>query len=182
MTKKPSGLNLGDVYKAVFVPKAGLIGVMSLVHFYESEFLKLGGEIRYDTEVTRLLVEPREPLGLPGEPYFWQEAHVAGAETAAGELRAEKTVVATGPWLAQLLDAVGIECHVKARKRQVFSVKAETEASGNFYTQRSSPRAEACPSRFCPSHTFTFAQTLKEKASASRTQTSFPGLSSGGAS
>jgi len=43
-------------------------------------------------------------------------------------IKAEKTVVATGPWLAQLLDGVGIECHVKARKRQVFSVKADTEA------------------------------------------------------
>jgi glycine/D-amino acid oxidase-like deaminating enzyme len=121
-------LGLDDVYKAVFVPKAGLIGVMSLVHFYESEFLRLGGEIRYGTEAKRLLVEPSAPLGLPGEPYFWQDAVVVGAETSAGVIRAEKTAVAAGPWLAQLLDDVGIECFVKARKRQVFSVKAETEA------------------------------------------------------
>ncbi|HTY74571.1 MAG TPA: FAD-binding oxidoreductase [Candidatus Nanoarchaeia archaeon] len=117
---------LGEVYKAVFVPKAGLIGVMSLVHFYESEFLRLGGEIRYNTQVTKLLVEPSAPLGLPGEPYFWQDAHVVGVETSAGVIKAKKTVVATGPWLAQLLDGIGVECHVKSKKRQVFSVKAET--------------------------------------------------------
>ena len=121
-------LGLGDVYRAVFVAKAGLIGVMSLVHFYESEFLKLGGEIQYRTEVTKLLVEPRVPLGLPGEPYFWQEAAVVGVETARGAIRAKKTLVAAGAWLSQLLDPVGIECFVKARKRQVFNVKADTQA------------------------------------------------------
>jgi glycine/D-amino acid oxidase-like deaminating enzyme len=57
-------LGTGDVYRAVFVPKAGLIGVMALVRFYASEFLKLGGEIRYRTEVTKLLVEPHTPLGI----------------------------------------------------------------------------------------------------------------------
>jgi glycine/D-amino acid oxidase-like deaminating enzyme len=121
-------LGLGEVYRAVFVHKAGLIGVMSLVHFYESEFLKLGGEIQYRTEVTGLLVEPLVPLGSSGEPHFWQDAAVVGAETTRGTIRATKTVVAAGAWLAQLLDPVGIECFVKARKRQVFSVKADTPA------------------------------------------------------
>ena len=119
---------LGDVYRAVFVPKAGLIGVILLVHFYESEFLRLGGEIRYQTEVTKLLVEPVLPVGLPGEPYFWQQTQVVGAQTANGILRAKTTVVAAGAWLPQLLDPIGIECFVKARKRQVFNVKAETPA------------------------------------------------------
>jgi glycine/D-amino acid oxidase-like deaminating enzyme len=68
------------------------------------------------------------PLGLSGEPYFWQDAAVVGAETTRGTIKATKTVVAAGAWLAQLLDAVGIECFVKARKRQVFSVKADTQA------------------------------------------------------
>ena len=121
-------LGLSDLYRGVFVPKAGLVGVMSLVNFYESEFLRLGGEIRYRTEVTKLLAEPQVPSGLPGEPFFWQEINVVGAETSNGVIRAKKTVVAAGAWLAHLLDPVGIECFVKARKRQVFSVKANTEA------------------------------------------------------
>ena len=118
---------LGAVYKAIFIPKAGVIAVMSLVHFYESEFLKHGGEIRYQTEVSKFLVEPDVPSGFHSEPYFWQHSKVAGAETTGGVIRAKKTVVATGPWLSQLLDSVGMECFVKPRKRQVFSVKANTE-------------------------------------------------------
>jgi glycine/D-amino acid oxidase-like deaminating enzyme len=125
--KEARQIGLGEVYKAVFIPKAGLIGVMLLLRFYESEFLRLGGEIRYRTEVTKLLAEPRLPLGLPGEPYFWQDAAVVGAETSDGAIRAKKTVVAAGPWLSQLLDPLGIECFVKPRKRQVFNVKAQTE-------------------------------------------------------
>jgi glycine/D-amino acid oxidase-like deaminating enzyme len=41
---------------------------------------------------------------------------------------ARKTILATGAWLSQLLDLVGIECFVKAKKRQVFSIKAKTES------------------------------------------------------
>jgi len=43
-------------------------------------------------------------------------------------VRAGKTVVAAGAWLNQLLDPIGVECFVKPRKRQVFNIKAETEA------------------------------------------------------
>ena len=125
-------LGLSCAYKAIFVPKAGLIDVMSLLHFYESEFLRLGGEIRFNVKVEKLQIESAPPLGLPGEPYFWQDSAVVGAETSAGLVKAKKTVVATGAWLAQLLDDVGIECHVKARKRQVFSVKADSQRLKEF--------------------------------------------------
>jgi FAD-dependent oxidoreductase domain-containing protein 1 len=121
-------MGLGNVHKGILIPKAGLIDVDSLVNFYESEFLRLGGKIHYSTEVTSLVVGPREPLGMPGEPYFWQDAAIAGAKTDKGFIRAKKTIIATGAWVSQLLDPVGMECFVKAKKRQVFSVKAKTEA------------------------------------------------------
>ncbi|MEM2117742.1 MAG: FAD-binding oxidoreductase [Candidatus Bathyarchaeia archaeon] len=121
-------MGLGNVYKGIFIPKAGFIDVDSLVKFYESEFLKLGGKIQYNTAVTELVVEPRKPLGMPGEPYFWQDAIVTGAKTNKGFIRAEKTIVAAGAWVSQFLDPLGIDCFVKAKKRQVFSVKANTEA------------------------------------------------------
>jgi glycine/D-amino acid oxidase-like deaminating enzyme len=35
--------------------------------------------------------------------------------------------VAAGAWAAQLLDPLGIECFIKAKKRQIFSVKAKTD-------------------------------------------------------
>jgi len=121
-------MGLGNVHKGILIPKAGLIDVDSLVKFYESEFLKLGGKIQYNTEVTGFVVEPRQPLGMPGEPYFWQDATIVGVKTTKGFIRAKKTIIAAGAWASQLLDPVGIECFIKAKKRQVFSVKAKTEA------------------------------------------------------
>ena len=121
-------LRLGNVYTGIFVPKAGLISVPSLVAFYEAEYLKMGGEVQYNAEVTAFIVEPHAPQGLPNEPYFWQDAAVKGVKTNRGDIRAKKTVVAAGPWAAQLLDSVGVECFIKPKKRQVFSVKANTDA------------------------------------------------------
>jgi glycine/D-amino acid oxidase-like deaminating enzyme len=121
-------MGLADVHKGVLIQKAGLIDVDLLVKFYETEFLKLGGKIQYNTEVKELVVEPRQPLGMPGEPYFWQDATITGARTTRGLIRARKTIVAAGAWVSQLLDPLGIECFVKPKKRQIFSVKAKTEA------------------------------------------------------
>jgi glycine/D-amino acid oxidase-like deaminating enzyme len=120
-------MGLGNVYKGILIQKAGFIDVDSLVKLYESEFVKLGGKIQYNTDVTKITVEPHQPLGMPGEPYFWQDATATGVETNRGIIKAEKTIVATGAWASQLLDPLGIECFIKARKRQIFSVKANTE-------------------------------------------------------
>jgi len=121
-------MGLGNVHKGILIPKAGFIDVDSLVKFYETQFLKLGGRIQYNTEVTEVVVEPRKPLGMPGEPYFWQDAAVVGAKTTRGMVKAKKTIIAVGAWASQLLDPIGIECFIKGKKRQVFSVKAKTES------------------------------------------------------
>jgi len=121
-------MGLGNVYKGVLIHKAGLIDVDSLVKFYESEFLRLGGKIQYNTWAKEIIVEPRQPFGMPGEPYFWQDAITTGVKTNRGMLEAKKLIVAAGAWLSQLLDPVGIECFVKAKKRQIFSIRAKTEA------------------------------------------------------
>lgn len=121
-------MGLGNVHKGIVIPKAGLIDVDSLVKFYESEFLRLGGKIQYGADVKEVLVEPRQPLGMPGEPYFWQDSTITGVRTIKGLIKAKKTILAAGAWMSQLLDPLGIECFIKAKKRQVFSIKAKTEA------------------------------------------------------
>jgi glycine/D-amino acid oxidase-like deaminating enzyme len=121
-------MGLGNVYKGIVIPKAGLIDVDLLVKFYESEFLRLGGKIQYGTGVQEILVEPRQPLGMPGEPYFWQDATITGVKTTKGLVKAKKTIVAVGAWMSQLLDPLGIDCFIKAKKRQIFSIKAKSEA------------------------------------------------------
>jgi len=143
-------MGLGNVHKGVLIPKAGLIGVDSLVKFYESEFLKLGGKIQYHTDVKELVIEPRRPLGIPGEPYFWQDASVTGVKTTKGSIKAKKTIVAAGAWVSQLLDPVGIECFVKAKKRQVFSIKAKTEGLKKLLTCNEFTKAGCLPFTILP--------------------------------
>jgi glycine/D-amino acid oxidase-like deaminating enzyme len=146
-------MGLGNVYKGVLIPKAGLIDVDSLVKFYESEYLKLGGKIQYNTTVHEVVVEPRQPLGMPGEPYFWQDATVTGLKTNRGSIRAKKTVLAAGAWLSQLLDPVGIECFVKAKKRQVFSIKAKTEGLKKLLFSKEFTNAGCLPFTILPKPT-----------------------------
>jgi glycine/D-amino acid oxidase-like deaminating enzyme len=143
-------MGLGDVYKGILIPKAGLIDVDSLVKFYESEFLRLGGSIQYNTEVKEVVVEPRQPLGMPGEPYFWQDSTVTGVKTNKGPLKAKKTIIAAGAWVSQLLDPIGIESFVKAKKRQVFSVKAKTEALKKLLFSREFTNAGCLPFTILP--------------------------------
>jgi glycine/D-amino acid oxidase-like deaminating enzyme len=53
----------------------------------------------------------------------WQDAKVEGVVTDKGEIRAESTVLATGCWSTDLLNQLGIDSHVRTKKRQVFALK-----------------------------------------------------------
>jgi glycine/D-amino acid oxidase-like deaminating enzyme len=143
-------MGLGNVHRGIVIPKAGLIDVDSLVKFYESEFLKLGGKTQYGTEVKEVAVEPRQPLGMPGEPYFWQDATITGVKTTRGLIKAKKTILAAGAWMSQLLDPLGIECFIKAKKRQVFSIKAKTEALRKLLFSKEFTNAGCLPFTILP--------------------------------
>jgi glycine/D-amino acid oxidase-like deaminating enzyme len=126
--EEASMMRLGSIFRGIFLPKAGVVDADCLVRFYEEEFLRLGGAIQYDVEVENLAVEPREPLGIPNEPYFWQDARITGAKTNKGLIKARRTILAAGAWIPQLLDSVGIECFIKPRKRQLFAIPAKGTA------------------------------------------------------
>jgi len=157
-------MGLGSVYRGVHIPKAGLIDVDSLVKFYESEFLKLGGKIQYHTDVQELNVEPRSSLGVPGEPYFWQDASVTGVKTSRGLMKSKKTVIAAGAWASELLDPVGIECFIKAKKRQVFSIKANTEALKKLLYCKEFTEAGCLPFTILPKPTAYIRPAPEEEA------------------
>lgn len=143
-------MGLGNVHKGIVIPKAGLIDVDSLVKFYESEFLKLGGKMQYNTAVREIIVEPRQPFGIPGEPYFWQDATITGVNTNKGPVKAKKTIIATGAWASQLLDSLGIECFIKAKKRQVFSIKAKSDALKKLLFNKEFTNAGCLPFTILP--------------------------------
>jgi glycine/D-amino acid oxidase-like deaminating enzyme len=148
--EEAKAMGLGNVHKGIVIPKAGLIDVDSLVKFYESEFLKLGGKIQYNTAVREIIVEPRQPFGIPGEPYFWQDATITGVNTNKGQVRAKKTIIATGAWASQLLDPLGIECFIKAKKRQVFSIKAKSDALKKLLFNKEFTNAGCLPFTILP--------------------------------
>ena len=116
-------MGLEPVDVGVFGRKCGSLDADSLVRSYEREFLKLGGEVQYGTEARRLLHRAVTELGIPGEPFVWQESHIAGAETAKGDILAETTVVACGTWAERLLNPVGFDPLMRAKKRQLFAFK-----------------------------------------------------------
>ena len=116
-------MGLEDVEMGVFGPNCGSVDVDRLVKAYEAEFLKIGGEIHYNTDAMKLLHDPVEPLGIPGEPFVWQESRIAGAETSKGKILAETTVVACGTWASKILDPIGFDCLMKPKKRQIFAFK-----------------------------------------------------------
>lgn len=123
MEEEAELLGLENVDYGVFGKKCGSIDADALVRAYEAEFIKLGGEVMYNTEATKLIIKPEEELGIPGEPMVWQNTKVIGAETSKGEITAETTVVAAGVWSHKLLDPIGMESFQRPKKRQLFAFK-----------------------------------------------------------
>jgi len=116
-------LGIEDVAMGVYGEKCGGLDADALVRAYERMFIELGGEVMYNTEAKELLVKPEEELGLPGEPFVWQEKKIVGVSTNKGEIIAEKTVLAIGAWANTLLEPVGMDSFQRPKKRQIFAFK-----------------------------------------------------------
>lgn len=125
-------LGLDDVAGAAFGVKCGRLDPEKLSRFYFNNFLAMGGKMAFRTNVKSLIAEPSKPLGIEGEPFVWQEGRVNGVRVEGeiqGEIRAKTVVIAAGVWNNQLLDPIGIDGHVKAKKRQLFTVSAKENES-----------------------------------------------------
>jgi len=116
-------MGLKPVEYGVLTKKCGSIDADGLTRGLEAEFLKLGGEVSYNTTAERLIVKPRNEIGLDGEPFVWQDIHITGAETSRGEIQAGKTVVAAGTWSERLLDPIGFDTLMRPKSRSIFVFK-----------------------------------------------------------
>ncbi|MFP3985423.1 MAG: NAD(P)/FAD-dependent oxidoreductase [Candidatus Bathyarchaeia archaeon] len=157
-------MRLTDVEKGVLVPKAGSIDIDLLVQFYEEEFKKMGGEIQYNTKAEKILVEPADPLGLPDEPFFWQESRASGVDTNKGAIKAKKTIVAAGVWANILLHPVGVYAPMEPIKRQLFSVKASTPALKRLLYARGFNTENCVPFTILPEPAVYIKPALEEDA------------------
>ena len=118
-------IGLERIHKAVQGLDCGIVAPELVAKFFENEFLKLGGEFQFDVEAKSLRLMAEKSLGLPGEPLVWQDKLIAGVETGQGQILADTTVVAAGARTSMLFDPIGVECHVKPKKRQVFQLRGD---------------------------------------------------------
>jgi len=116
-------MRLESIRKALQGIKCGTIAPEKLVEFYEREISKMGVEIRYGERVTSIMMEPIPRLNLAWEPLVWQRTNVTGVRTSKSEIRAHCTILATGSWTSGLLDPLGIDSHIRTKKRQIFTFR-----------------------------------------------------------
>ncbi|MEM2635197.1 MAG: FAD-binding oxidoreductase, partial [Nitrososphaerales archaeon] len=116
-------MGLKNIYKGLLGLKCGSLDQHLLARYYKEQFENLGGEIQFHTKVNRLIIAPKKKLGISKEPFVWQDSRVAGVLTNKGEMYADKIILATGALTNELLDPIGIDSHMKPKKRQVFQIQ-----------------------------------------------------------
>jgi FAD-dependent oxidoreductase domain-containing protein 1 len=126
-----STLGLKEIEGAVFGVKCGKLEPDRLVKYYHDQFIANGGRCKFNTRAVKLIVESQKKLGLEGEPFLWQEQKIAGVQTTGsleGEIFAETCILAGGAWNNILLEPIGLDGHVKSKKRQIFQMSAREGA------------------------------------------------------
>jgi glycine/D-amino acid oxidase-like deaminating enzyme len=121
-------LGLPRVDAGIFGPKCGRLDADKLTRHYARMVTEMGGKFAFGTEAKRLVVNPKNRLGFEGEPFVWQEHDIAGVELVgrlSGTVHAKTVILACGAWGNQLLEPIGLDGRCKAKKRQLFSVRAE---------------------------------------------------------
>ncbi len=146
--EEAKSMNLRNIDVGLMFPNAGYWRQENMVKFYEMEFIKMGGKILYNTFTSRIITGPRVEFSIPGEPHIWQEVTIKGALTDKGIIEANEVVVAASAWAPQILDLIGIDCHFKPKKRQVFIVKASNELLKQVMFARGFNELNAAPFLF----------------------------------
>lgn len=126
-------MGLQDIEAGILIRDAGILDPEKVLRYYEEQFLKMGGRTAYGVKVTGLIFKPKRPLGIPGEPFAWQDYEVKGVATTSGDVEADAVVLATGAWTGDLAASFGYGLPLRPRKRQVFVVRAEGELRSMLY-------------------------------------------------
>ena len=141
-------MHLESIRKGVQGLKCGTIAPERLVEFYANEIKKMGVEIRYGERVQSIIVEPTPKLSLPSEPFVWERVNFSGVRTSNSEFRSDCTILALGAWTSSLLDPLGIDCHIRTKKRQVFTFRGPK--IGSLVNSRGFNEQNVFPMSFLP--------------------------------
>ena len=135
-------VGVGDIIKGYLFKDAGIMDADRLVDYYYRSLRDMGVEFALGMPVKEFVLRPRRPLGVEGEPFPWEDVRVDGVRLADGrEVRARKKVIAAlGAWSSQLLNPIGVDSYSRPKKRQLFSVRADTpELKRLLYSEGFSP-------------------------------------------
>ena len=161
-------LDLPSVYAGVFGPKCGRLDPDKLTRLYARLFVELGGKFSFNTEVRTLDVGPENRLGLDREPFVWQDTRIDGVQVAgqlSGVLRPKTVVLACGAWGNKLLSPIGVDGHVKAKKRQLFSITTQgSEALGRLARTKGFNKLGLVPMLILPKCGVHFKPVIEEEA------------------
>jgi glycine/D-amino acid oxidase-like deaminating enzyme len=116
-------MSLKNIRGGLIGLKCGSLDPYRLAKYYQEQFEELGGEVRLNTPVDRLLITPSRRLGIPQEPLVWQKLRVGAVQTGEGEIRAGRIVLAAGGLTNLLLDPLGVDSHMRPKKRQLFQLR-----------------------------------------------------------
>jgi glycine/D-amino acid oxidase-like deaminating enzyme len=105
------GLHPLDISQGVFGQNCGILNPARLTKFYEQEVLRLGGRLRYRSEVTGFSRDRR--------------GRINGIRLGAEKIPGETVIVATGAWMGLTLAPASLEVPMIPRKRQLFSIPAQ---------------------------------------------------------
>lgn len=117
-------MNLKDISGGLIGKNCGILEPDLVASYYASELQKMGAEFHYSTNLEKIRLEPVDRLDYPGEPFIWQNKMIGGLNTNRGDFVAYDYILATDVWATSLLDPIGIDSHIRPKKRQVFQVSS----------------------------------------------------------
>ncbi|MEB2793668.1 MAG: FAD-binding oxidoreductase [Caldisphaeraceae archaeon] len=126
-TEEGSLMEAEDIYKSYLFLDAGILDPEKLVDYYYNKLRSLGVNFSFGDGIRDFILEAKEPLGIEGEPFPWEDIKVKGVLLNNGQtVRAKKKVIAAmGAWSNLYLNKIGIDSYSRPKKRQIFSIKAD---------------------------------------------------------
>jgi glycine/D-amino acid oxidase-like deaminating enzyme len=118
LTARLSELRPLDISQGIFGLNCGILDPARLTRFYQQEVLRLGGRLRYHSQVTGF---NRDHLG-----------QINGVRVGTEEIHAGTVIVATGAWTGRTMALAGLEVPMVPRKRQLFSIPAQAGTLGRL--------------------------------------------------
>ncbi len=113
-----------DVHAGIYCHLCGSLSATALARHYTSEFISLGGEVSFDTDIRSFILAGKDSCYAP-----WDDVLVNGVTDQRGNTyNATQFIIATGAWTHELLAPIGIASGILPKKRQLFALDIKEPA------------------------------------------------------